>query len=438
MLNALRGGHAARGGRLARILGRSAAGDTRRVAVNSAIQLAGRMIALAAGIATSVALGRHLGPDVYGQYVYAITYLGLFVVLSSFGLDTLAVRDLAISPDRTDAILSTVLTLRIGLAALSIPLALLSLLLTEPTTELRVLIALTSPILLTSALGVVGAVFGARLETQYRVVGELVQPLLFVAAALAIVATGRGIVAVVVAYVLSYVASSLAMLALSRRFARPRLRLEGAYARRLIAASIPLGLAAVFYQLYYRVDILILDSLQGSSAVGIYGVAYGFFGQAPAFFSLIATSLFPVLVGQAQRGSAALAATIRRSAAMAAGLGIAATLATSLAAPRLLELMYGHAYDGAGSALAVLGLALPFSFCTYVVNYAMVALDRHQTIWRVNAAAALLNVALNWLLVPGLSYLGSAYATVATEAFVCLTQVAILRWQLARRPEAVR
>jgi len=38
--------------------------------------------------------------------------------------------------------------------------------------------------------------------------------------------------------------------------------------------------------------------------------------------------------------------------------------------------------------------------------------------------------------VPDLSYLGSAYATVATEAFVCLAQVAMLRWQLARRDEA--
>src|SRR4029079_14274311 len=123
-----------------------------------------------AGIAASVALGRHLGPAVYGQYVYAITYLGLFIVLSNFGLDTLAVRDLARDPARTDQILSTVQTIRLGLAALAIPPALVALLVREPAGDLRLVIALPSPILLTSALGVVGAVFAARLETQYRVV----------------------------------------------------------------------------------------------------------------------------------------------------------------------------------------------------------------------------------------------------------------------------
>jgi O-antigen/teichoic acid export membrane protein len=396
------------------------------------VQLGGRLISIVAGVTASVLLGRHLGPAVYGQYVYVIAYLGIFAMVASFSLETLAVRELAAHPQDADDILSTVLTLRLALSAAVIPIALAFLLATEASPELRFLVALTCPILLTGAVSSVGTLFGARMAAQYRVASELVQPVVFLTAAVLITLTGAGITAVIVAHVVSFALYSGVLFAVCRRFARPRLRLDAGYARRMVRAALPVGVGGIFFQIYYRVDILILDRWQGSEAVGLYGVAYGFFGQAPALFSLIATTIFPVLVVHAARGAPALAGTVWKSVALAVGLGVPATLVTSLVAPTVLRLVYGSAFEGAGTALAILGLALPFSFCTYVINYGLVAIDRHHTTWQINGLAALLNIGLNWLMVPTLGYVGTAYATVATEAFVCLIQAAILRWHLAR------
>jgi O-antigen/teichoic acid export membrane protein len=381
----------------------------------------------------SVILGRYLGPAVYGQFVYVIAYLGIFAMVASFGLETLAIRELAAHPHDTDDILSTLLTLRLAFSAVVLPIALVFLIATETSTELRFLVVLTAPILLSGAVLSISALFFARLTAQYRVATELIQPFVFLGAVLLIVATGAGITAVVVAHVASFALYTAVLFAVCRRFAHPRLRLNRYYARRLILASIPAGVAAIFFQIYYRVDILILERWQGSAAVGLYGVAYGFFSQAPALFSLLATIIFPVLVVHAARGMSAVASTIWKSVGLAVGLGVAAMLVTSLAAPTVLRLVYGDAFQGAGVALAILGLALPFSFCTFVVNYALLAIDRHKMTWLTNGLAAGLNIGLNWLVVPTFGYVGTAYATVATEAFVCLVQIVILRRHLLRK-----
>src|SRR5581483_11229637 len=72
---------------------------------------------------------------------------------------------------------------------------------------------------------------------------------------------------------------------------RARLALETSPPARPLA-----GLAGVFYQVYYRVDILILEHLRGAASVGVYALAYGLVDQSRAFFALLAMSLFPVMV----------------------------------------------------------------------------------------------------------------------------------------------
>ena len=408
-------------------------GGVGRIAAQAAVQIGGRAVSIVAGVAASVVLGRYLGPAVYGQYVYVIAYFGIFSTVASFGLETLAVRDLAAQPEQTDDILSTLLTLRTAFAVATVPLAIAFLFATEASDQLRLLVLITSPTLLTGAVSSVGALFAARLTSQYRVASELIQPVVFLAAAFAIVAAGLGIREVVAAYVVSFVLYSAVLFALSRRFARPRLRINSAYARRILRGSLPVGVGAIFFQIYYRVDILMLDRLRGGDAVGLYGVAYGFFAQGPALFSLIATTLFPVLVVRARTEAGGLVGAVGRSAGLAVGLGLAGAATCAVAGPVVLRLMYGGSFEGAGTALAILGVALPFSFSTYVFNYSLVAIDRHHTTWVVNGLAAVLNVALNWFMIPSLSYIGTSYATVATEACVCIVQGAILgRVLLAR------
>src|ERR671917_2434591 len=105
--------------------------STRRlVASNTAVQVAGKVVMLGMGLVSIAVITRYLGPDDYGRYTLALTYMQLFAVLADVGLFTIVVREISRDPERTERLVGNTLTLRLLLAAVAIALAaLISLLL---------------------------------------------------------------------------------------------------------------------------------------------------------------------------------------------------------------------------------------------------------------------------------------------------------------------
>ncbi len=75
----------------------------RRVASNTAVQLAGKGAVLAIGAVSIAIVTRYLGPDDYGKYTLALMYMQLFGVLADVGLFTTVVREISKDPSRTES-----------------------------------------------------------------------------------------------------------------------------------------------------------------------------------------------------------------------------------------------------------------------------------------------------------------------------------------------
>ena len=73
----------------------SAERSARRVASNTAVQVAGKGVVLAIGFVSIAVLTRYLGPGDYGRYTLALMYMQLFAVLADVGLFTTVVRDIS-------------------------------------------------------------------------------------------------------------------------------------------------------------------------------------------------------------------------------------------------------------------------------------------------------------------------------------------------------
>ena len=67
----------------------------RRVASNTAVQVAGKGAVLLMAAASIAVLTRYLGPGDYGRYTLALMYMQLFAVLADVGLFTTVVRDIS-------------------------------------------------------------------------------------------------------------------------------------------------------------------------------------------------------------------------------------------------------------------------------------------------------------------------------------------------------
>ena len=90
-----------------------------------------RIFAIVLTLAVGIYVARYLGPGQFGLLSYAISFVGLFSMLATLGLDQIVVRELVTSPGQTDSLLSTVFWLKIAGSILVLGLTLLTLVLSS-------------------------------------------------------------------------------------------------------------------------------------------------------------------------------------------------------------------------------------------------------------------------------------------------------------------
>ncbi len=149
--------------------------STRRlVASNTAVQVAGRVVMLGIGLVSIAVITRYLGPDDYGRYTLALTYMQLFAVLADVGLFTIVVRDISRDPARTEELVGNTLTLRLLLSAAVVALAAAISLLLPYDPDVRTAILLAGlPLLFGMLNSTFVTVLQSRLRMGRAVVGDV-------------------------------------------------------------------------------------------------------------------------------------------------------------------------------------------------------------------------------------------------------------------------
>ncbi|MGD2016731.1 MAG: oligosaccharide flippase family protein [Planctomycetota bacterium] len=191
-----------------------------------------------------------------------------------------------------------------------------------------------------------------------------------------------------------------------------------------LAASIPMGAAAVFQQLYFHVDNLFVRALVGDEAVGHYNVAVRVMSLAIMGGVFASSAALPWLT-RAHASGHGLSAALRLTAA-SLGLGLAVCSLLAVLREEILR-WFGEAFVPASpSLLYLLGAALAVHVGAPLLT-AVVAAGRSGTVLAIAAAGLAVNLAGNGLLVADHGMVGAAVSTLVTEGLVAvLAFVALL------------
>ncbi|HTB35100.1 MAG TPA: polysaccharide biosynthesis C-terminal domain-containing protein, partial [bacterium] len=179
------------------------------------------------------------------------------------------------------------------------------------------------------------------------------------------------------------------------------------------------GFAAL---IFLRIDVIMLPLLLppgiGSVATGIYSAAVKLSEIWFVVPSAIAGSAAPAIFEAKLRDQGLFKARFQRLTdfAVLAGLGFGAFIA--LTAPWTIRLLYGPQYAPAAAILAVHAWSGVFVCLGWVLNQWCNLHRRNGLLFASTALGAAVNVALNYLLIPRYSGLGSAWATLISYAVV--------------------
>ena len=198
----------------------------------------------------------------------------------------------------------------------------------------------------------------------------------------------------------------------------------------LLSEAITLGLVLFLIQFYFRIDTIMLGILASEREVGLYSVAFNLMEGTFFIPTIVMAAIFPGL-SQAKHFSA----YFRKGVLLLTLSGIAGGSAVFLLAEWIIHLFFAAEFQSSAEILQILAFAIPLVFWGYLMTQSLVALDHNRIYLGITAGGVLLNVLLNFWLIPEHGASGAAVATVITEAlipFSCFLM--ILKHQLSSSP----
>ena len=245
---------------------------------------------------------RILGPTGNGEYAFATNLFVYFAAVTNFGLSTLVSREVARRREDLLTIFGNALVLRLLVLLAGAPVMVLLAVayrvgdsISDVTVAVTILIAIS---LIPSSINqAYAAVYAGFERADFRGAVAIGTALFTVGAGVLALLTGAGLIGL---GAVAIVAGVLTFATLARPLGY---RLLGTYklaARRelgeMARSATPLMLNELLANVFFQIDILVIQSLQGTEMVGKYNASYKFIAALTVIPVAVALPLFPALV----------------------------------------------------------------------------------------------------------------------------------------------
>lgn len=384
------------------------------------------------GFVIMVVLARRLSTDDIGAYGFALALTGYFSIPVNFGVTTLALRDLAQSPDQARRLMGEVSSLQFAACVIPYTVMIATMGVLVPDADARAIVpiiglsfvvdGLTFPWVLTG--------FGRfALLAAARVVGAVV----FAVGCLLFVHSGEhavrdlGWVTLIGAMSTGIITGLAAVL----RHGAPEPVLHVRLLFRRWRAGVTLGVMAVMISVYYTADALLLGYLKDTATVGQYNIAYKIPLALIGVVALWGSVLFPhasALAGEGRLKELREQLSLFGSSAMI--LSLPTVAGALLVGHDLIPRLFGAKYAPAGTPFIWLMVAAAVVFFTLSYGTVGVALHEERNAAVAATFGAVANIVLNLATIPLIGMTGAAIATVTAELVVFVWVYRRLRLRL--------
>lgn len=375
-------------------------------------------------------LARQLGNLHFGSLVFAISLVHLFLILSDFGLTTLIIREVARDKANGPQYVGRAATLKIVLSVITFAVVFLVLNSMAFPYNTRLIVYLIAAYALFENMGTFfGGVFQAYERMHYNTIIQIIQKLVLFLLCFILLSSGHGLVAVCIAYLFSGILyCCVNMWFVTYRFLMPRYEVRLGFWRQLLKESLPLAVTAALSMVYYNTDQIMLGKMKGEAVVGWYGVSYQLYFMIATFSGAFLAAAFPVMSRLFGVSKDRLSIVYSKSFKALCGLGMPLSIGCFLLSREIILFLYGSQYLHSIIIFKIFAPIIIFTCLNGLAGYFLVSINRQRMVAGALAITAVVNVVLNFILIPTYSYSGAASATLVSEIlFFIISFVSIPR-----------
>lgn len=402
---------------------------------NVGAMAAGRIVLSALLWTAALIVVRSLSPGDFGKFTFIFSVLGMLSVVTDLQIGRIAVVRLSSDLHDPGRFGGSYILLRLALGVVGYLVAVGFVVAAGYPSDVVRATAVAAVVVVVATPGnAYDAVFESAMRLRPVAVAGVLGSIGNVALTAAIASAGGTLLLFTVPAVLAELLGIAWKASAAHRVVPLRYRVDLHEWGALIREAVPLSVGVGLMLIYYRVDSVMLTKLDSFVAAGQYGVAYKFVDLAHAVALYVAMASLPLLVrAWPHRPEAFRAAAGRAASLLAVSGGLLVCEFTVFARP-VIRLLYGASYAPAADAARIVVASECIAFFTLLAFNCLVAARRHRHYPLVALLGLIVNMGLNFLLIPRWGYMGAAVNTLVTDVLVCVLMLLLLRRVPGMRP----
>ncbi len=378
----------------------------------------------------AILLARFLGKADYGRLIYALSFANLFTFFWDFGLGRLITRDVAANRSMASTIFSSKFKFQILSCLAGILLLSFYLLLFEgKTLEAFLIFVLGISTAFNYLSNSFRSVFIAFEKAEYETFFNLILRSGLLITIFLTTHAGLGLIWISIVLLFFSLLNLIGSWALvERNFFRLALKERVASFWPIIRDSFPIALTMAFTTFYLQINKILLLKWKGAEATGIYGAVDVIVMTFLISSNSLVLATFPIISRENKISKEKTFPIYKNVFKVLITLGLPIALGGMLLNKEIISFIYGAEFSESEEVLKILIWLTPIIFLTNFTGSCLIAVEKQKQLAIICGFNTVLNLALNFILIPYYGYVGAAIASLATEGVNLIIQYRVLKY----------
>ncbi len=375
-----------------------------------------KILRMVVGLFIGIWVARYLGPEQFGLFSYAQSFVGLFTAIATLGLDGIVIRELVKDESRRDELLGTAFYLKLLGAFLVLIILAVAINFTSNDATTNSIIFIIASATIFQSFNVVDMYFQSRVMSKFVVYANFIS--LFFSSLIKIILILNEAPLIAFAWVVLFDSFVLAVgflyFYLKSNLSIKIWVFDKYIALMLLKDSWPLILASVAIMVQARIDQVMINTMIGSIEVGYYSVALKLielFGFVPM---LLKTSLYPSIQNAKSYSKELYQHRLLNFYRLNFLLFLVVGTIVFIFAEEIVVLLFGMEYQSAGILLALMSTRLFFTNMGTARGIFILTENLMKFAIITTLLGTIINVFLNYLWIEEYGGKGAIVATIVS------------------------
>lgn len=393
-----------------------------RFVKNTGWILAGKIIQMVLSLVVNMLVARYLGPNKYGTLNYVNSYVAFFTTFCNLGLNYIIIKELISKPEEEGKILGSAMYMRLFASMISMIVLLAIIYFSNNRDNYLVLIALLQSFaLLFAAVDVILYWYQSKMLSQRTTFASVIAYVIMSAYKIILIIFKKELIWFALSISLDALCISFILFVFYKKDKGQKFIFSITVAKRMLKQSWHFIISGLMVTIYTQIDKIMLGKMLDFNSVGLYSIAILISGLWLFFPVSIIDSARPLILEAREKGSYDLyIKRLKQLYAVVIYSSLAYGIFVTIFSNPIILLLYGKEYYGAKPALIISVWYCAFSLSGSVNNIYLLSEGKSKFVQLISIFGALINILLNYLMIPKWGISGAAFATLLTQIFANL------------------